>query len=116
MSESSQNQFIVGILTGGGDCAGLNAAIRAVVRKSTLIGWKIQAFRNGWAGILERDHFEMTARHVSGILNQGGTVLGTSRTDPRASKDTYVLACSVFEDVGIGALIAIGGDDTLLRC
>ena len=113
MSESSESQFTVGILTGGGDCAGLNAAIRAVVRKSSLSGWKIQGFRNGWAGVLERDFFEMTADHVSGILNQGGTMLGTSRTDPRASKDTYGVARSVFEDVGLDALIAIGGDDTL---
>lgn len=113
MSQSSQNQFKVGVLTGGGDCAGLNAAIRAVVRKSTILGWSIEGFRNGWAGILQRDHFEMTAQHVSGILNQGGTMLGTSRTDPRASKDTYAVASSVFEEVGLNALIAIGGDDTL---
>ena len=113
MSQSSENQFKVGILTGGGDCAGLNAAIRAVVRKSTILGWSIEGFRNGWAGILQRDHFEMTAQHVSGILNQGGTMLGTSRTDPRASKETYALARSVFEEVGLNALIAIGGDDTL---
>jgi 6-phosphofructokinase 1 len=113
MSESSNGQFSIGVLTGGGDCPGLNAAIRAIVRKSSMLGWKIQAFRNGWAGILERDYFEMTPHHVSGILNQGGTVLGTSRTDPRASKETYALASSIFEEVGLDALITIGGDDTL---
>ena len=93
MSESSNSEFSIGVLTGGGDCAGLNAAIRAIVRKSTLFGWKILAFRNGWAGVLEGDYFEMTSDHVAGILNQGGTVLGTSRTDPRASKETYAREC-----------------------
>ncbi len=113
MSSSDQPTFKLGLLTGGGDCPGLNAAIRAVVRKSIINGWRILGFRNGWAGILERDFFEMTDRHVSGILNRGGTMLGTSRTDPRKTKGNYEKARLIFEEPGLDALIAIGGDDTL---
>ena len=113
MAATSEGQFKLGLLTGGGDCPGLNAAIRAVVRKSMMTGWEVYGFRNGWAGILKRDCFQMTMRDVSGILNQGGTMLGTSRTDPRKSKENYALASSVFKELGLDALIAIGGDDTL---
>lgn len=70
-------------------------------------------FRNGWAGVIDRDYMIMEAKSVSGILHQGGTMLGTSRTDPRKSEETYAKVRAVFADLGLTALIVIGGDDTL---
>ncbi len=73
----------IGVLTGGGDCPGLNAAIRAVVRRADNFGWETLGFKDGWAGLLgEGDAEPLTARSVSGILPLGGTILGSSRTNP----------------------------------
>ena len=72
----------IALLTGGGDCPGLNAVIRAVVRRALLDGWEIIGFRNGWAGVIKADSFPLTRERVSGILHLGGTILGTSRTNP----------------------------------
>ena len=72
----------VGVLTGGGDCPGLNAAIRAVVRVGEQIGWQMTGVINGWAGLLEPNTRTLDSRSVSGILHVGGTILGTSRTNP----------------------------------
>src|SRR6266540_4092519 len=73
----------VGVLTGGGDCPGLNAAIRAIVRKGIdHYGHAIVGFRDGWKGPLENDHEELTIESTRGILPRGGTILGTSRTNP----------------------------------
>ena len=103
----------LGILTGGGDCPGLNAAIRAVARRSMMYGWRVVGFRNGWAGVVQRDCMDLGWRSVSGILQQGGTILGTSRTDPRKSEESFDKVKSVFEELGLEAIVAIGGDDTL---
>jgi ATP-dependent phosphofructokinase / diphosphate-dependent phosphofructokinase len=105
----------VGILTGGGDCPGLNAVIRAVVRRSEHApGWSCVGFRRGWAGVLEADSFELTRTSTVGILGRGGTILGTSRTNPFAGgQDGTDTVRSVLAAQGVDALIAIGGEDTL---
>jgi 6-phosphofructokinase 1 len=101
----------IATLTGGGDCPGLNAAIRAVTRKALLEGYEVLGFRNGWAGVLKRDYFPLTRERVSGILHLGGTILGTSRTNPTDDQlDTLV---EHIQSMELAALIAIGGDDTL---
>jgi len=103
----------IGILTGGGDCPGLNAVIRAVVRKSLRNKWVTIGIRNGWKGLVEGDIFPLTGRHVSGILTKGGTILGTSRTNPfKNEEDTKKLLENV-KTFGIDAVVAIGGEDTL---
>src|SRR3954452_15917541 len=73
----------IGVLTGGGDCPGLNAVIRGVVRAGVnRYGHEIVGFRYGWAGVLERNAVELTPQNTAGILHRGGTILGTSRTNP----------------------------------
>src|SRR5215813_11420431 len=72
----------IGILTGGGDCPGLNAVIRAVVRRAHALGYDVLGIRNGWAGLIEGKVEPLTMFSVAGILPRGGTILGTSRTNP----------------------------------
>ncbi len=104
----------IGVLTGGGDCAGLNAAIRAVVRRTDYYGHEVLGIRNGWAGLLDNERIEpLTVREVSGILPLGGTILGTSRTNPFKNPDHVRQVLANLERHGLDALIAIGGDDTL---
>jgi ATP-dependent phosphofructokinase / diphosphate-dependent phosphofructokinase len=104
-----------GILTGGGDCPGLNAVIRGVVRAGVnRYGHQIIGFRYGWSGVLEANTVELTAQNTSGILHRGGTILGTSRTNPyRDGADGTALVREVLEREGIDGLIPIGGEDTL---
>jgi ATP-dependent phosphofructokinase / diphosphate-dependent phosphofructokinase len=104
-----------GILTGGGDCPGLNAVIRAVVRAGVnRYGHQVIGFRYGWSGVLESNTVELTAQNTSGILHRGGTILGTSRTNPyRDGADGTALVREVLEREGIDGLIPIGGEDTL---
>ncbi len=103
----------IGVLTGGGDCPGLNAAIRAVVRKADALNYAIVGLKRGWKGLMEMDAFELDVGAVSGILPKGGTILGTSRTNPYKSKEDADLAKRNFEELGLDALVAIGGEDTL---
>jgi ATP-dependent phosphofructokinase / diphosphate-dependent phosphofructokinase len=105
----------VGILTGGGDCPGLNAVIRAIVRRGLGLGESsFVGFRYGWAGVLEHDVVELTRESTAGILPRGGTILGTSRTNPLAGRpDGLERVKSTFEREGLGVLIPIGGEDTL---
>ena len=99
------------MLTGGGDCPGLNAVIRAVTRKALVEGYEVFGFRNGWAGVLKGDYFPLTRERVSGILHLGGTILGTSRTNPTDEQlETLV---KHIKSMDLSALVAIGGDDTL---
>ncbi|MBC7293453.1 MAG: 6-phosphofructokinase, partial [Thermoleophilia bacterium] len=78
----------VGVLTGGGDCPGLNAVIRAVTRKGIAsYGWEILGFKDGWRGVLEKEARPLDLEAVSGILHLGGTILGTSRTNPYKTGD-----------------------------
>src|SRR3990172_8464714 len=103
----------IGMLTGGGDSSAINAAIRAVVRKGIEDGHTIIGFKNGWAGPINGDFAELTAADVSGILPRGGTILGTSRTNPFKIDGAVDKMRDVIKSAGIDAMICIGGDDTL---
>jgi len=103
----------IGILTGGGDCPGLNAVIRAIVRKSVQSGDEVVGFRDGWRGVLEGDTVPMDLASVRGILPRGGTVLGTSRTNPYALEGGADRVLATLERLEVDALIPIGGEDTL---
>jgi ATP-dependent phosphofructokinase / diphosphate-dependent phosphofructokinase len=104
----------IGILTGGGDCPGLNAVIRAVVRKGdghldhTIIG-----YRHGWRGLIEGESVPLTLTSTRGLLPRGGTILGTSRTNPYKSDDGAERVRATLARDDVGAVIAIGGEDTL---
>src|SRR5436309_6595830 len=104
----------IGILTGGGDCPGLNAVIRAVVRKGIDgYGHSILGFRDGWRGPIEGLHEELTFESVRGILPRGGTILGSSRTNPFKRDDGIARIRTTMESLELDGLIAIGGEDTL---
>jgi 6-phosphofructokinase 1 len=105
----------VGLLTGGGDCPGLNAVIRAVVRRGLDHGgYSFVGFLGGWAGVLEGDAVELTRKSTAGILPRGGTILGTSRTNPYADgRDGTAAVRGTLEAREVDALIPIGGEDTL---
>jgi 6-phosphofructokinase 1 len=103
----------VGILTGGGDCPGLNAVIRAVVKRGEQFGYEFTGIKDGWRGLIESKTMKLTRSTVSGLLPLGGTILGTSRTNPlKSEKDTQAVMDNI-KKLGIDALICIGGDDTL---
>lgn len=99
------------MLTGGGDCPGLNAVIRAVTRRAVAEKVNVLGFRNGWAGVIKADYIPLTRERVSGILHLGGTILGTSRTNPTDEQIETIL--NNLKGLGVEVLIAIGGDDTL---
>lgn len=104
----------VGVLTGGGDCPGLNAVIRAVVRKGIEVhGWDFVGFRNGWNGPLTGDSRPLGLNDVEDILTRGGTILRSSRTNPYKVEGGVEKIKQVLGDQGVDALIAIGGEDTL---
>ncbi|MBI4211463.1 MAG: 6-phosphofructokinase [Deltaproteobacteria bacterium] len=104
----------VGVLTGGGDCPGLNAVIRAVVRRSIMHGgYDIVGIKHGWRGLLEKETVQLTRPAVSGLLPRGGTILGTSRTNIYKNKESQEKAYANFRELNLDALIAIGGEDTL---
>jgi 6-phosphofructokinase 1 len=104
----------IGILTGGGDCPGLNAVIRAVVRKGEgIYGHEIVGFRHGWRGVLDGETMELTISSTRGLLHRGGTILGTSRTNPYKTEGGVEAALDTLGRERIDALVAIGGEDTL---
>jgi len=103
----------VGLLTGGGDCAGLNSLIRAAVKRIEEYGWTAIGIRYGWRGLLENDMEELSYESVSGKIGMGGTMLKTSRTNPMKSADGPQAVIRNFNRSGLDALLAIGGDDTL---
>ncbi|MDG6102452.1 6-phosphofructokinase [Dactylosporangium aurantiacum] len=104
----------IGVLTGGGDCPGLNAVIRAVVRKGiSTYGHEFVGFRDGWRGPLEGNTRELGIAQVRGILPRGGTILGSSRTNPFKIDGGVEKIKSNLAELGIDALVAIGGEDTL---
>jgi 6-phosphofructokinase 1 len=104
----------VGVLTGGGDAPGLNAAIRAVARRAFQLGHSVSGVKNGWAGCLGEGLIsELEAVDVRGILPLGGTILGTSRTNPLKEPDGIGRVIKALKHNGIDALVPIGGDDTL---
>ena len=104
----------VGILTGGGDCPGLNAVIRAVVRKGEgIYGHELVGFRHGWRGVIEDETMELSIAGTRGLIHRGGTLLGTSRTNPFKADDGVERVLDTLAREHIDALVVIGGEDTL---
>jgi phosphofructokinase-like protein len=101
------------VLTGGGDCPGLNAVIRAVTRRCLTRGNQVVGVRDGWRGLVDGRFMELGPREISGILPRGGTILGTTRTNPYKSDGGVEQVLANFESAGLTALVAIGGEDTL---
>jgi ATP-dependent phosphofructokinase / diphosphate-dependent phosphofructokinase len=103
----------VGMLTGGGDCPGLNAVIRAVARRCFDRGYEVIGITYGWRGLVDGDLSALTSREVTGILPRGGTIIGTSRTNPYKVEGGVERVLRHFAEAGLDALVAIGGEDTL---
>jgi ATP-dependent phosphofructokinase / diphosphate-dependent phosphofructokinase len=103
----------VGVLTGGGDCPGLNAVIRAVGRRSLDRGYEVLGVREGWRGLVDGRFEALDYRAISGILPRGGTIIATSRTNPYKLEGGVQRVREHFEEQGLDALVAIGGEDTL---
>lgn len=104
----------IGIITGGGDCAGLNAAIRAVVKHAHgTYGHSVIGFRNGWKGVAEGDVFPLNRQHIRGVLPLGGTLLGTARYHPHSTPGGMDAVLSTLEAERIEAFICVGGDGTI---
>jgi 6-phosphofructokinase 1 len=104
----------IGMLSGGGDCPGLNAVIRAVVRKGeTQYGHEFVGYRHGWRGLVEGESVPLTVASTRGLLPRGGTILGTSRTNPYKTDGGSAHVLATMERDGVEAIVAIGGEDTL---
>jgi phosphofructokinase-like protein len=103
----------IGALTGGGDCPGLNAVIRAVVRTNANRGGTTVGFLEGWRGLVENNSVDLTAEGTDDIISRGGTILGSSRTNPFKDEDSIEKVIQNIQTTELDALIAIGGDDTL---
>src|SRR3989338_6064382 len=103
----------IGILSGGADCPGINSVIRAVVRKGISEGYVITGIKNGWSGFIENDMRILDLRSTSGILDRGGTILGTSRINPFKDPAHIKHIKENYQRSGIDALIAVGGEETL---
>ncbi|KPL22849.1 MAG: hypothetical protein AMJ93_06185 [Anaerolineae bacterium SM23_84] len=106
----------IGILTGGGDVPGLNAAIRAVARRAFGYGWEVYGIYDGWKGLRDGIIAPLSRKEVSGILHKGGTILGSSRTNIAKRPEDMEQSVAHFREFGIDAIVAIGGDDTLGVC
>lgn len=103
----------IGILTGGADCPGLNSVIRAVVRKGMQEGYVVTGIKNGWLGLIENDMRVLDVKSTTGILDRGGTILGTSRVNPFDEEDHVKRIKENYQRSGIDALIVVGGEETL---
>src|SRR5919202_866609 len=103
----------VGVLTGGGDCPGLNAVIRAVGRRVMMDGHELVGVLEGWKGLVDGLFQALGPREISGLLPRGGTIIGTTRTNPYKLEDGIDRVRTNFRDAGLDALVAIGGEDTL---
>ena len=103
----------IGVLTGGGDCPGLNAAIRAIVRGAVAAGHEVVGIHHGWRGLAERDTRPLDRRAVSGILTRGGTILGTSSYDCFREESGVDLVRDARAELGLDGVVAIGGEGTL---
>jgi 6-phosphofructokinase 1 len=104
----------IGVLTGGGDCPGLNAVIRAVVRKGEGVhGHNLVGFRHGWRGVMDGETSDLTVGTTRGLLPRGGTILGSSRTNPFKTEDGVTQVLDTLRRERIDALVTIGGEDTL---
>lgn len=103
----------IGILTGGGDCPGLNPAIRGVVMRAKDHGYDCIGFLEGWKGFIEGNTIPLSVEDVGEIVNKGGTILGTSRTNPFKKEGAPQKCLENFKKLGLDALVALGGEDTL---
>lgn len=103
----------IGILTGGGDCPGLNAVIRAVVWRAHSYGDEVVGLKNGWAGLLTCETMPLNRKAVGGILYRGGTILGTSRTNLFKDEKLVKTALGNIKKMGLDVIVAVGGEDTL---
>src|SRR5437764_5380421 len=104
----------IGMLTGGGDCPGLNAVIRAVVRKGeTQYEHEVLGYRHGWRGLIDGESWPLTVASTRGLLPRGGTILGTSRTNPYNTADGAARVIATLERDQVDAVVAIGDEDTL---
>src|SRR5438105_9030669 len=103
----------VGVLTGGGDCPGLNAVIRAVARRCFARGHEVDGVLKGWRGLVEGLFTPLGPREISGLLPRGGTILRTTRTNPFKVDGGVEKVLANFEREGFDSLVAIGGEDTL---
>jgi len=103
----------IGVLTGGGDSSGLNAAIRGVVMRAADYGYEVLGIHDGWAGLINGDAAPLSVDDVREILSHGGTILGTSRTNPFKKEEDVVKCIENVKKLGRDAVVAIGGDDTL---
>jgi 6-phosphofructokinase 1 len=103
----------IGILNGGGDCAGLNAVTRAVVRKSEQLGYEVIGIKHGWAGLLDISTKPLSWNDVSEIIKVGGTILHTTRTNPFSRKEGDRTVLENVKKIGLDAVIVVGGEDTL---
>lgn len=103
----------VGILTGGGDCPGLNAAIRATAKTAYKIGYEVIGIRDGWEGLMEDRSEILDSRETAGIIDKGGTILGASRASPFQIDNGTQRVFSVFSKLGLEALVVLGGEGTL---
>jgi len=103
----------IGVLTGGSDCPGLNSVIRAIVRKGLQEGFVVTGIKNGWTGLIDNDMKIIEPKMISGILDRGGTILGTSRINPLDDPEQVKKIAENYKRSGIDALITIGGEDTL---
>jgi phosphofructokinase-like protein len=103
----------IGIMTGGADCPGLNSVIRAVVRKGMQEGYVVTGIKNGWLGLIENDMRVLDIKSTTGILDKGGTILGTSRVNPLLDEEQVKKIKDNYARSGMDALIVVGGEDTL---
>jgi len=102
----------IGVLTGGGDSSAINAAIRAIYIRASLFGWKVVGIKNGWEGLVKGNVRELDRDSVSGIIAEGGTILGTSRTNPFKIENGVEKVKENIKKFELDAIITIGGDDT----
>lgn len=103
----------IGVLTGGGDCPGLNAAIRAIFRRGSQYGYDIFGIKNGWSGLLDGNIEKLDRKTTSGIIHKGGTIIGTSRINPLKNQENKEKLIHNIHKFKLDVIIAIGGEDTL---
>lgn len=106
----------IGVLTSGGDAPGMNAAVRAVVRSAIYRGIDVVGIRRGWNGLINGDVFHMTTADVAHIINRGGTILNTARSDEFRTKEGRAKAYNTCKLLGLSGIVAIGGDGTFAGC
>jgi len=108
-----ENRKRIGILTGGGDCPGLNAAIRAVTKTAIQFGFEVIGIQNGWKGLINNENETLDGIKTSGIIDRGGTILGTSRISPFKIENGPQLVLDKFKELGLEGLVVLGGEGTL---